>query len=1199
LTVEGALVSLDLRGFTDLTRRFSARGREGAEEVTAVISTCFAQLVDAVEGRGGDVVAFGGDALLALFDGSSAIDCAASAAVALRDCVIGLGAVPTSLGSIRLSARIALGVGAVECYRIGERQRAVVAAGAVVSRTLDHERLAHAREVVADSELFEVAASCRRGAARGDGFVLSRAADIASCAARNVEPDDPEPYVAPSLRPWLQSGVGAGEHRELAVAFVFLRGLDGIEARSAPTAVFDALNGLAAAVERACERNTLSWVNTDAQRDGVKITLVAGLPAAGDHDAARLVRGVHELLAEVRDLDVSAGAAACRAFVGDIGNTSRRGLMVMGDGVNLAARLAARARSHRLLGDPVLVSRVPKIPRAALKPFRARGFPELIRPYRIDATTDGGRRVAPALIAKPMVLHGRRRECEVLFNALTAARRGSGAVVEIVGDPGAGKSRLLAELFERCEANEAIIVAGDPTSARVAFAALRRELHDRLGRRVARHRDLAALFEPPIANAPAITERAQRSLHEAVLAALDATPLVLIVDDAQWLDDASRALVASIATATTNRPWLVCSTRRTGGAAIPTPPTIRVQRLRLHPLPASALRAIARDASATPLATMQLDRIVDAAHGNPLFASQLAAAGRAIEQVPERIERVIAARIDSLTPEDRAHLRDAAVIGRDVRLELLATVTGEPALMRHSAWSGLAGLVVMTPTSMRFDHELVRQVAYDGLSYKRRRALHEATMHALLAEGRSERVADDLAGAIAGHAEASGHPEVAWKWSRRAAVTAAAAGAFDEAVAQYERALRASRATRSANAGLVASMLESLGDAADRAGDPTKAADGYRRARRTVDDAVASALIASKLGVLAERQGKYAAAARWFRSGLRDLGDGTRHDRARARLLLDFGSLRQYEGRYADAVALARQARALAGKRRARQLVAESELQLEMALGAVSDPASEDHFIRAERALRALGDDENLATLYVNGGSTAYEAGDWHTAETRYAAALRALERGGHPGARATVRNNQAMLLLDRGSYNAANTLLDEARRDWLALGFDYGVAVTTMNAGRIAAYTGDAAAARAHFRGARRDMARLGTSAYDAELAVFDVERLVAGRQYATAIRAVVPALALLASGDRPALAVTLVRLHGVALAGAERPDRAQQVLRDALTQARSIDARFEIAFTLDALIALDPTDARELRRERTSLAKALGIVRFPFASA
>jgi class 3 adenylate cyclase len=201
LTVDGALVSLDLRGFTDLTRRFSARGREGAEEVTAVISTCFAQLVDAVEDRSGDVVAFGGDAILALFEGRRAVDCAAGAAIALRDRVVDLGAVPTSLGAIRLSARMAIGVGPIDCYRIGERQQAVVVAGPVVSRTLEHERLARAREIVADRGLFERATSCRRGAARGEGFVLGRAADTTTRVIRTVERDNATAYVAPALRP--------------------------------------------------------------------------------------------------------------------------------------------------------------------------------------------------------------------------------------------------------------------------------------------------------------------------------------------------------------------------------------------------------------------------------------------------------------------------------------------------------------------------------------------------------------------------------------------------------------------------------------------------------------------------------------------------------------------------------------------------------------------------------------------------------------------------------------------------------------------------------------------------------------------------------------------------------------------------------------------------------------------------------------
>jgi class 3 adenylate cyclase/RecA/RadA recombinase len=772
--IDGALVSLDLRGFTNLTRRFPARGRAGAEEVTTVISTCFARLVDEVEARGGDVVAFGGDALLALFDGPDAGSRAATAAIALRDAVGALGAVPTSLGAIRLSARVAIAPGRIDCYRIGTRQRAVVVAGPVVSRTLALERLAKAREIVADGVLFEQAANCRRGAARGDGFLLAGARDLAISARRErSRSDGVAAFVAPALRPWLRAGVDAGEHRDLTVAFVALGGLDRVRARRGPSGVLDTLEGFAAALEASCERHQLSWVNTDAQRDGVKVTLVAGLPAAGDRDDARLVRGVQQLMAARPEFSVTAGAAACRAYVGDIGNASRRGLMVMGDGVNLAARLASRARPHQLLADPSLASRLPDLRRVASTPFRARGFPEPVRPYRIeDAADASGTSTAndPTIAIAPGTLHGRGRERDVLLRALEAARNGVGSVVEIVGEPGAGKSRLAVELLASCGALEPVVVIGDPTSARTPFGSLRNGLRRRVGPARARRHDLAPLFRPPNADAPPMTEQAQRRLHEALIDALDDnTALVLVVDDAQWLDDASRALLTAIAAASNDRGWLLCITRRTGSEPLAAPPAVRVHRLRLRALSGAAVRAIAREATPAPVPSAQLDRIVDASGGNPLFASQLAAASPELnDTLPERIERVIAARIDALAPRDRARLRDAAVMGRTAPLDLVVTVTGDTTLARHSAWTSLAGLVELDGHVIHFEHELVRRVAYDGLSFARRRALHAACADALIAQARRAPASiGDLAGAIAWHAEGASQPERCWEWGRR------------------------------------------------------------------------------------------------------------------------------------------------------------------------------------------------------------------------------------------------------------------------------------------------------------------------------------------------------------------------------------------------------------------------------------------------
>src|SRR5262249_45642416 len=153
------------------------------------------------------------------------------------------------------------------------------------------------------------------------------------------------------------------------------------------------------------------------------------------------------------DLNVAAGAATCRAFAGDIGNATRRGLMVMGDGVNLAARLAARARPHQLLVDPLLASRVPDVRRGALAGFRARGCPALGRPSRSDdppADSASTGTAATAFLGAPGAFHGRSRERDALSRSLERARNGDGAVVEIVGEPGAGKSRLAAELVGQC-----------------------------------------------------------------------------------------------------------------------------------------------------------------------------------------------------------------------------------------------------------------------------------------------------------------------------------------------------------------------------------------------------------------------------------------------------------------------------------------------------------------------------------------------------------------------------------------------------------------------------------------------------------------------------------------------------------------------------------------------------------------------------
>src|SRR5262249_4162625 len=152
------------------------------------------------------------------------------------------------------------------------------------------------------------------------------------------------------------------------------------------------------------------------------------------------------------------------------------------------------------------------------------------------------------------------------------------------------------------------------------------------------------------------------------------------------------------------------------------------------------------------------------------------------------------------------------VFGREVSLGLLEAVVGRDT----GGERGLGAFVTVDGAVLRFRHELVREAAYEGLSFRRRRELHTKAAR-VLARTVSASPDSETVAALPYHAAGSGSAALAWRWCRRGGDDALAGGAFGDAVAHYDAALAAARVARPPARALAATW-ERCGDAADRAG---------------------------------------------------------------------------------------------------------------------------------------------------------------------------------------------------------------------------------------------------------------------------------------------------------------------------------------------------------------------------------------------
>ncbi len=892
----GSLLSADLSGFTALSERLASRGREGSERLTVMVNGCFDALIRAAGHEGGDVLKFGGDALLVWLEGEGHQVRAARAGARMQ----------RAIGAARFTrAGLGMSVGAhtgdFDLFLVGPTGwRELVLAGRPVTITVDLEAAAGRGEVLVSPELAAGLPQGMLDARRDTGIPLALSkVTLPRRPSATTPPTSESAPVPDRIRADVEAlaGVG-GEHRLATVVFVEL---DATDARvtADPDAMAERLDSLLLATHEKADRYRLRFLYTDVIADGVKLICTAGAPISTGEDEEAGLRFATDLVAGDALQRLHVGVNRGRVFAGFLGGQSRHTYTVMGDPVNLAARLMVKAEPGQVVAADEVVRRSRATFRLTpLSPFLVKGKQHPIRAHVVGALT--GDRQIQANSALPIV--GRRSELAVLHDVITSAGVGDGDVVEIAGDAGIGKSRLVEAVAEDPRLVVRIATECQPYDGLSPYASARTLLRRALGIPIAASaadagrqlRATAARLAPatvpllpllaaalgaeptstPEADGVAEQFRTAR-MHETaamlLTAALPQTTL-LVVEDIYYADDASLQLFRALSVGIGGRPWVLVVTRRPDGVGfVGDGPGVLLELTALADEDAARLTEIASGgAGFHPLEQRAVAR---RAGGNPLFLLQLVAsaqAGESADELPESIERVVATRIDRLDPADRAVLRQAAVLGRVFHaglLDALRADEGAAALDAHH-WDALSDLVEpATAGRWRFRHALFRDVAYEGLPFARRRRMHRDVGELLEAGVAGE---PDIA-LLSEHFWLAGDAERTWRYSLAAGDQAWRAYAVSESIAAYKRALGARRRVRGLPPAEVAGAAESLGDVLERAARYDEADAAFtlaRRAARETQRATGSARLLRKRATLSERQGNYPRSYRQYRTAL-------------------------------------------------------------------------------------------------------------------------------------------------------------------------------------------------------------------------------------------------------------------------------------------------------------------------------------------
>ena len=1226
--LDGTLVFVDISGFTKLSERLAQKGRAGAEEVTEVLDAIFARLLDVAYADQGGLVKFGGDALLLLFTGRNHAARGCRAAVGMRAALRAVGRLATSAGEVVLRMSIGVHSGLLQFFLVGGSHKELIVAGPAATEVNARESEANAGEILVSASTAASIDGRAVGRSQGDAYLLSHT----PATPLYLEPPSvsaPGPFdlgiaVPSAIRRHLLAGGGQPEHRQAVIAFLRFTGFDALlEDGSLDDAAIH-LDRLTRVVQEATDAHEVTFMGTDVYGDGGKFILVAGAPEASGNDEERLLRTVRAILdASGHDLAVCAGVNHGPVFAGTLGMPYRRTYTVMGDAVNVAARLMQAAPAATILSTAGPLERSwTRFSVSGPSPLTVKGKAAPIEAYEVGQLAGSEDRTTRRL---PLV--GRHAELDLITQARQRALEGTGTTFDIVGESGSGKSRLLEETLAVAAPLFTLGVRCDQYESATAFRAARALLLQVLGLSADAHADviahalaasvastapellpwitlLAVPLDLTLPDTPAVAQ-----LHPSFrmtqlervttdwLGAAVAEPTVWTIDDAQWMDDASAGLLRHLMADADQRPWLVCIARQeTDGGLVPVDGAA-VHRISLPPLSESEGRALATTA-ADFLPGHRIAQVVQRAGGNPLFLLELVAAAAAGGELSADVEAAVTARLDRLAPADRALLRCAAVLGNSFSTEFAEAVLGEQETYRVDNLRALNEFLdEPQPGTFRFRQGVVRDVAYEGLPFRRRRELH-ARAGAVL-----EELPDASPELLALHFSRADEHARTWRYARLAGDRAAAKSANVEAAGLYELALASAEKLADIPVLNVAAVAESLGDACELAGLYGQGARAYQHARELVpDDLVRQADLFRKEGFIRERSAKYALARRWYRRGLERCAQAEAagvpgHAPVRRRLAGLYAAALAWEGKYKGCIRWCRDIVADAEAAGDEAALAHAYYLLDWAYTDLGSPESSRYRALALPIYERLGDRIGQANVLNNLGVDAYYEGRWDEALEYYERSRQARDEAGDVVQSATAGNNIAEVLADQGELAPAEALFTDALHVFRAAGYQAGIALATSNLGRVAALTGRTDEALERLADARDRFEAIGAEGYVLETDARVAEARLLADDPTSALELV--QLTLSRAFARPGLAVLVARLQRLraqALIALGMPEEAQTWLDQSLEVARAANAEHELALTLVVQSALlhragRAAEAAEATEESAAILASLGV--------
>jgi class 3 adenylate cyclase/tetratricopeptide (TPR) repeat protein len=765
----GAPLFADVSGFTPMSEALARLGPEGAEILTDILNRYFAEMIGAARERGGEVMKFGGDAILCLFPGEEGLARALAAAIEMQRRGAAYQRVRTPVRRFALRMKIGVAEGEVLLGAVGDpRSRCEhFVAGGPIDDAADAEHRAKEGETILRVDTLPTGIE---GEGIGEGFWRIRSAPEAG-GAQGLSPGDPGIDPTPFLVPEVATAVSAGLASEVGAlqeaVSVFLR-FSGI---SYDRERFDLhrLDRFFRAVDDGATAHGGRLNRLSMGDKGSTILLFFGAPNPLERKEERASQWALELFERIGDefpgISARVGMTSGRLFSGIVGGNGRSDYTAMGDVVNLAARLMQGAEEGQILTDEPFAQRAEKS--FELQTLGRRRFKGKAEPLPVHALR--GRRDRVRLSAAARFLVGRERLLAELEGRIEEAAKGAPVAQLLVGKAGSGKSALAEEVAARGGARgfgigrgegdlvlrhephrpwrellEGLFFGGSAPTLELLGALLAGRGLEGEGN-LALHADFWGLARG--GSRPTTDEYSrQRLLHRQIAKLLldggTDPPRLLLLENLQWWDSLSIELLRTILDHLEGHGVLLLATARPewDRKVLGERPFLHVAEIANLDREGTAL--LAQHLFGGEASRSLIDLLFDRTGGSPLLTQELVRHLLRRKLVFERFgewsatreaaadssgagEEILLAEIERLGLREKALLRLAACLGRSFPEGLLLRVSGRGG--RSASLSGIeqAGLLRRSAGGrLEFTGALSQEVLHASLPGRLRRRLH-------------------------------------------------------------------------------------------------------------------------------------------------------------------------------------------------------------------------------------------------------------------------------------------------------------------------------------------------------------------------------------------------------------------------------------------------------------------------------------------